>query len=344
LIERYNSSGKEAYMAQVCIRGVGCYAPEARLTNAELVARLGVTDDYIVKLTGVRERRRAAPDEATSDMAVRAAQAALDDAGLTPEAIDGVLVATASADHVTPSTANLVQRRLGLRAVPTYDLNAGCTGGLYALITASSLIQAGVCQTLLVIGAEIVSRMVDLDDVETALVFGDGAGALVVQAGPEVSGDLRLLSHLWGSDGAKSDLIMVPAGGSRSPSSHQTVEQKEHFLRMNGSSVFRFAVRTLPMLVQEVLAKAGRSLADLSLLIPHQANWRIIDAAARKLSLDMSKIMVNIERYGNTSAASVLLALGEARQQGRLQPDTTVVLASFGAGLTWAAVALDVVA
>lgn len=331
-------------MVEVCIRGVGCYAPPQRLTNAELTARLGVTDDYIVKLTGIRERRRAAPEQATSDMAVYAAQAALDDADLRPEAIDAIIVATASADHVTPSTANLVQQRLGLRPVPTYDLNAGCTGGLYALITASGLIQAGMCQTVLVVGAEIVSRMVNLDDVETALVFGDGAGALVVQAGTGTAGDLRLLAHVWGSDGAKSDLIMVPAGGSRSPSSHETVATGGHFLQMNGSSVFRFAVRTLPMLVQEVLEKAGRSLADLGLLIPHQANWRIIEAAARKLPLDMAKIMVNIDRYGNTSAASVLLALGEAREHARFHPGDTIVLASFGAGLTWAAVALDVVA
>ena len=331
-------------MSQVYIRGVGCYLPEARLTNQELVSRLGVTDDYIVKLTGVRERRRAAAEQATSDMAVLAAQAALDDAGIAPETIDGVLVATATADHVTPSAANLVQRRLGLRPVPAYDLNAGCTGSLYALITASGLIQAGVCRTLLVIGAELVSRMVDLDDPETALVFGDGAGALVVQAGPGQRGDLRLLSHLWGSDGTKAEMIMVPAGGSRYPASHETVEKGEHFLRMHGSSVFRFAVRLLPTLVQDVLAQAGRSLADLTLLIPHQANWRIIEAAARKLPLEPDNIMVNIDRYGNTSAASVLLALGEARQQGRLQPGDTVVLASFGAGLTWAAVALEVTA
>lgn len=331
-------------MTDVCIRGVGCYAPAQRLTNAELTARLGVTDDYIVKLTGVRERRRAAPEEATSDMALHAAQAALDDAGLGPEAIDGVLVATATADHVTPSTANLVQQRLGLRPVPTYDLNAGCTGGLYALITASGLLQAGMCQTLLVIGAELTSRMVNLDDVETALVFGDGAGALVVQAGPGTAGDLRFLAHVWGSDGGKADLIRVPAGGSRTPSSHATIDAQGHFLQMNGSSVFRFAVRTLPALVQEVLDKAGRTLEDLALLIPHQANWRIIEAAARKLPLPLDKIMVNIDRYGNTSAASVLLALGEARAQGRYQGGDTVVLASFGAGLTWAAVALDVVA
>ena len=331
-------------MSQVCIRGVGCYLPEARLTNQALATRLGVTDDYIVKLTGVRERRRAAPEEATSDMAVLAAQAALEDAGLTPEAIDGVLVATATSDHVTPATANLVQRRLGLRPVPTYDLNAGCTGALYALITATSLIRASMGHTMLVIGADIVSRLVDLDDSETALVFGDGAGALVLQAGAGQGGDLRLLSHLWGSDGTKADVIRVPAGGSRYPASRETVEKCQHFLHMNGSSVFRFAVRTLPMLVQDVLAQAGRTLADLQLLIPHQANWRIIEAAARKLPFDLNKIVVNIDRYGNTSAASVLLALGEARQQGRLQPGATAVLASFGAGLTWAAVALEVVA
>jgi 3-oxoacyl-[acyl-carrier-protein] synthase-3 len=331
-------------MAQVCICGVGGYAPEERLTNQQIAAQLGVTEEYIVKLTGIHERRRAAPEQATSDMAVLAAQAALQDAGLSPEAIDVVLVATASGDYVTPSVANLVQQRLGLRLVPSYDLNAGCTGSLYALITAAGLIRAGMCRTALVIGAELVSRLVDAQDPETALVFGDGAGALVMQAGEGRTGDLRLLSHLWASDGSKAEAIMVPAGGSRRPASHDTVEQREHFLRMHGSSVFRFAVRTLPALVQDVLAQAGRSLADLRLLIPHQANWRIIEAAARKLPLALDNVLVNIQSYGNTSAASVLLALGEARQQGRLQAGDTVVLASFGAGLTWAAVALEVAA
>jgi len=165
-----------------------------------------------------------------------------------------------------------------------------------------------------------------------------------MQAGAGQRGDLRLLSHLWGSDGTKAEMIMVPAGGSRCPASRETVEKRQHFLRMNGSSVFRFAVRLLPTLVQDVLAQAGRSLDDMRLLIPHQANWRIIEAAARKLPLALDKVLVNIDRYGNTSAASVLLALGEARQQGRLQPGDTVVLASFGAGLTWAAVALEVAA
>jgi 3-oxoacyl-[acyl-carrier-protein] synthase-3 len=330
-------------MSHVCIRGVGCYTPVERLTNKAIAERLGVTDDYIVKLTGIQERRRAAHDEATSDMAVRAAQAALSDAQLSPDAIDCVIVATASGDHVTPSTANLVQQYLGLRPIPSYDLNAGCTGSLYALITATGLIRAEICHTVLVIGAELTTRMVDEQDQETALVFGDGAGALVVQGGEGQQRDLRLLAHLWASDGSKAEAIVMPAGGSRLPASHDTVERREHFLRMNGSSVFRFAVRTLPSIVQEVLARAGRSLADLRLLIPHQANWRIIEAAARKLPLGLENIMVNIDRYGNTSAASVLIALEEARQQGRLQSGDTVVIASFGAGLTWAAVALEVV-
>jgi 3-oxoacyl-[acyl-carrier-protein] synthase-3 len=330
-------------MSHVCIRGVGCYTPIERLTNKAIAERLGVTDDYIVKLTGIHERRRVAPDEATSDMAVRAAQAALSDAQTSPDAVDCVIVATASGDHLTPSTANLVQQRLGLRPVPSYDLNAGCTGSLYALITAAGLIRAEICRTVLVIGAELTTRMVDEQDQETALVFGDGAGALLVHGGEGRSRDLRLLAHLWASDGSKAEAIVMPAGGSRFPASHDTVERREHFLRMNGSSVFRFAVRTLPAMVQEVLARAGRSLADLRLLIPHQANWRIIEAAARKLSLGLENIMVNIDRYGNTSAASVLIALEEARQQGRLQAGDTVVIASFGAGLTWAAVALEVV-
>jgi 3-oxoacyl-[acyl-carrier-protein] synthase-3 len=329
-------------MSQVYLRGVGAYAPNGRRTNSELAARLGVTEDYIVKLTGIRERHLAAPEEATSDMAIHAAQAALDHAGVATDDVDALLVATASSDYVTPSTANLVQHRLGLRTVPAYDLNAGCTGSLYATITGAGLIRAGICQTVLVIGAELVTRLIDEKDVETALVFGDAAGAIVLQAGDHGEPGLRLLSHYWASDGEKSQVIMMPSGGSRQPTSHATVEQGGHYLRMNGSSVFRFAVRTLPVLVTDVLQRAGRSLDDLNLLIPHQANWRIIEAAMRKLNLPLEKVMVNIDRYGNTSSASVLVALQEAWSTGRLQPDDTVVMASFGAGLTWAAIALEV--
>jgi 3-oxoacyl-[acyl-carrier-protein] synthase-3 len=329
-------------MSQVYIRGVGGYVPAERRTNRDLATQLSVTEDYIVKLTGISERRLAAPEQATSDMALLAAKAALDDANIPPDAVDGLLVATASADHVTPSTANLVQHRLGLRSIPAYDLNAGCTGSLYALITGASLIHSGICRTVLVVGAELISRLIDSQDVETALVFGDGAGAVVLQASTNGTGGLRILSHLWASDGSKAQVIMMPAGGSRRPTNHETVDQGEHFLRMNGSSVYRFAVRTLPNLVIDVLARAGRSLDDLSLLIPHQANWRIIEAAMRKLALTPDKVAVNIDRYGNTSSASVLLALEEMWRHGRLQPGNTVVLASFGAGLTWAAVALEV--
>ena len=327
-------------MSQVYIRGIGGYVPVGRRTNHDLAIRLGVTEDYIVRLTGIHERRLAAPEQATSDMALLAAQAALDNAGLAADQVDALLVATATPDHMTPSTANLVQHRLGLRAIPAYDLNAGCTGGLYALITGIGLIRAGMCHTVLVIGAELVSRLIDVDDAETALVFGDGAGAVVLQAGTAGMRGLRVLSHLWASDGSKAQVIMLPAGGSRQPTSRETVEKGEHFLRMNGSSVYRFAVRTLPSLVTEVLQRAGRALEDLSLLIPHQANWRIIEAAMRKLDLPLEKVMVNIERYGNTSSASVLLALDEVWHQERIHPGDTVVLASFGAGLTWAAVAL----
>jgi 3-oxoacyl-[acyl-carrier-protein] synthase-3 len=332
-------------MSQVCIRGVGGYVPPGRRTNRDLATQFGVTEEQIVKLTGICERRLATPEEATSDLALLAAQAALDNASVVAEEIDCLIVATASADYVTPAAANLVQHRLGLRPVPAYDLNAGCTGSLYAMITGAGLIGAGICRTVLVIGAELVSRLRDDQDMETTLVFGDGAGAVVLQAADtEQCGRLRLLSHVWASDGEKALVIQVPAGGSRRPASHETVEKREHFLRMQGGSVFRFAVRTLPALVTEVLARAGRCLDDLALLIPHQANRRIIDAAAERLSLAPEKILVNIDRYGNTSAASVLLALEEAYQHGRLHPGDTVVLASFGAGLTWAAVALEVVA
>jgi 3-oxoacyl-[acyl-carrier-protein] synthase-3 len=340
----WDYNDKEALMSQVYMRGVGGYVPAGRLANRELAARFAVTEESIVKLTGIRERSVAAPEQATSDMALLAAQAALTDAGVAAEEVDCLLVATASADHVTPAAANLLQHRLGLRPVPAYDLNAGCTGSLYALITGSGLLRAGLCRTVLVVGAELVSRLIDPRDMETALVFGDGAGAVVLQTCADQPAGLRLLSHIWASDGSRAQTIQMPAGGSRRPTSQETVEKREHFLRMQGSSVFRFAVRTLPTLVTDVLAQTGRSLADLALLIPHQANRRIIEAAAEKLALPLEKILVNIDRYGNTSAASVLLALEEAYHTGRLHPGDIVVLASFGAGLTWAAVALEVLA
>ncbi|MDH3600848.1 MAG: ketoacyl-ACP synthase III [Candidatus Tectomicrobia bacterium] len=330
-------------MTQVCISGVGAYAPSERRTNQDLVAQLGVTEDHIVKLTGIRERRVAGPEEATSDMAFQAAQAALQNAGVEPGDVDGLLVATATADYITPSVANLLQHRLGLRPVPAYDINAGCTGSLYALITGAGLIQAGLFRTVLVVGAELVTRIVDAQDADTALVFGDAAGAVVLQHDEGQAKGMRLLSHIWASDGSKADVIQVPAGGSRAPASHETVDKRQHFIRMNGGSVYRFAVRTLPALVTEVLQQAGRSLDDLTLLVPHQANWRIIEAAMRKLSLARDRVMVNIEAYGNTSSASVLLALHEVCRDRRLQPGDTCVLASFGAGLTWAAVALEMV-
>jgi 3-oxoacyl-[acyl-carrier-protein] synthase-3 len=276
-------------------------------------------------------------------MALQAAQAALQNAGLAPGDVDGLLVATATADYQTPAVANLLQHRLGLRPVPAYDLNAGCTGSLYALITGAGLIRAGLFRTVLVVGAELVTRIVDMQDTDTALVFGDAAGAVVLQRDTGHTKGMRLLSHTWASDGSKAEVIQVPAGGSRTPASHITVENRQHFIQMNGGSVYRFAVRTLPQLVTDVLQQAGRSLDDLKLLIPHQANWRIIEAAMRKLSLARDRVMVNIERYGNTSSASVLLALHEACRERRLQPGDTCVLASFGAGLTWAAVALEMV-
>ena len=341
LIMRARPGREEPSMTPVCISGVGAYAPPERRTNQQLAASLGVTEDHIVKLTGIRERRLAPSHEATSDMALKASQTALQQAGLAPEEIDGVLVATATADYQTPSVANLLQHQLGMRQVPAYDINAGCTGSLYALITGAGLIQAGLFRNVLVVGAELTSRIVDAADTETALVFGDAAGAVVLQRRETPGAGLRLLSHTWASDGSKADFICLPAGGSREPASHATVDNRQHFLRMNGGRVYRFAVRTIPVLVKEVLERAGRSLEDLKLLIPHQANWRIIESAMQKLNLPRERVAVNIDQYGNTSSASVLLALSEVCQDGRLQAGDILVMASFGAGLTWAAVAME---
>ncbi len=230
-----------------------------------------------------------------------------------------------------------------MRQVPAYDLNAGCTGSLYALITGAGLIQAGLFRKVLVIGAELTSRIVDKTDSETAFVFGDAAGAVVLENSEGQDAGFRLLSHTWASDGSKADVIKLPAGGSREPASHETVDKRQHFLTMNGGSVYRFAVRTLPKLVQEVLDRADRSIDDLKMLIPHQANWRIIESAMNKLKLPRDRVAVNIDQYGNTSSASVLLALSEVCKAGRLQTGDTLVMAAFGAGLTWAAVALEMV-
>jgi 3-oxoacyl-[acyl-carrier-protein] synthase-3 len=295
------------------------------------------SDDWIRTRTGIRERHVVDTAETTADMAVQAGRRALEVARLRPAEIDLIIVATVTPDYAFPATACLVQDALGASRAAAFDLSAGCSGFVYGLGMAASSIAAGTFQSALVIGAETLSRITDWSDRGTCVLFGDGAGAVVLQAGENPGG---VLATILGSDGSGGDLLKLPAGGSRHPASHRTVAEGMHFLRMKGREVFRFAVKMMPRATREVLEGAGLDLTSLDLLIPHQANQRIIEAAARALDLPPEKVYTNLAWYGNTSGASIPIALAEAADAGRIRPDDLVVCVGFGAGLTWGAAAL----
>jgi len=325
-------------MTRAHIVGWGQYVPERVMTNEELTHMVDTSNEWISTRTGIAERRIAGDEETTASMSIQAARKALEVAALNPTQLDMIIVATATPDHFFPATACLVQDALGATHAAAFDLEAGCTGFAYGLGMASDLIAAGSYQNILVIGAETLSRIVDWEDRSTCVLFGDGAGAVVLQAN---GADGGVLSNVLGADGSGGGLLYLPAGGSREPASHQTVEEGLHYLRMKGREVFRFAVRIMPHATRLVLERAGLSLDDLNLLIPHQANQRIIDASAKMLELPPEALFSNVEQYGNTSAASIPIALCEAVEQGRVQRDDVVVFVGFGAGLTWAAVAIQ---
>jgi 3-oxoacyl-[acyl-carrier-protein] synthase-3 len=317
------------------------YVPEHVLTNDDLSKMVDTSDEWITTRTGVSERRIAEDGETTSSMAIQAAWAALKAADLRPAQLDLIVVATATPDYVFPATACLVQDALGARNAAAFDLSAGCTGFVYALGVAADMIAAndnrGGHPTALVIGAETLSRITDWTDRSSCVLFGDGAGAVVLQVDESEGG---ILSTVLGADGSGSDLLYLPAGGSAEPSSHRTVSERLHYLRMRGREVFRFAVRAMPDATQQALERAALTTADVNLLIPHQANRRILEAAAKALDLPAEMIYSNLERYGNTSAASIPIALCEAVEEGLIQRDDVVVCVGFGAGLTWGATAL----
>jgi 3-oxoacyl-[acyl-carrier-protein] synthase-3 len=315
----------------VSITGLGCYVPERVLTNDELAKLVETSDEWIQTRTGIRERRIAAPDEATSDLSYLAAVAALADAGVEGSEIDLVIVATITADMLFPSTAAILAGRLGAGSAAAYDLSAGCTGFVYALTQGFGAITAGLARRVLVVGADTLSRVVDWDDRATCVLFGDGAGAVVLE---EVA---RGGFHAFelGADGAGGMELFMPAGGSRRPASAETVAAREHYVKMNGREVYKFATRVLPSSAHAVLEVMGRSIGDIDLYVPHQANLRIIEHAAKKLGVEKERVFVNVDRYGNTSSASIPLALCEARDEGRLVDGTLVLMTGMGAGLTW---------
>ena len=314
--------------------GWGKYVPRRVLTNDELAQMVDTTDEWIRTRTGIVERHIASRDESTSSMAIEAAYQALEMAGLRPIDLDLVIVATITPDHIFPATACLVQDALGARSAAAFDLSAGCAGFVYGLSVGADLIAKGAYKNVLVIGAETLSRIVDWEDRNTCVLFGDGAGAVILQGNDAEGG---VLSSVLRADGSGGDLLHMPAGGSKHPPSLDTLAGGLHTLQMRGREVFRFAVRAIPDVTRDVLAQAGLSLSNIKLIIPHQANQRIIDASARALDLPPDIMYSNLERYGNTSAASIPIALCEAVEEGRLQRDDVVVLVGFGAGLTWAA-------
>jgi len=315
------------------VTGWGMAVPERVLTNAELARTVDTNDEWIVSHTGIRERRIAGR-ETTASLSIDAARAALECADLSPRQIDLIIVATSTPEYIMPATACLVQDALGATNAGAFDLSAACSGFVYALAMAANGIRSGANKNVLVIGAETMSRVTNWNDRGTCILFGDGAGAFVVQAS-EVPGGV--LSTLLRSDGSGSDALTIPAGGSRHPTTFDTVRDNKHFIEMDGKEVYRFATRVMASATREVVQDAGLTMDDIALIVPHQANKRIIDSAARGLNLPEDRFVVNMDRYGNTSAASIPMAVCEAVAAGRVRPNDHLVLIGFGAGLTWAA-------
>jgi 3-oxoacyl-[acyl-carrier-protein] synthase-3 len=319
------------------IAGLGRYVPRRVLTNADLERMVDTTDEWITVRTGIKERRVAAPEEATSDLALEAAREALKRAGLEASDLDLILVGTASPDMIFPATACLVQERLGAKRAGAVDISAACSSFVYALSMAHAHVVSGLAERVLVVGADTLSRITNWKDRATCVLFGDSAGAAVVVPS---DGERGLLSFWLGADGGGSSLLSLPAGGSRLPASYETVERAQHFIHMNGPEVFKFASRIIPRAIEEACQRAGLSVDEVDVFIPHQANVRIIQAAAERLGQPLEKFYVNVHKYGNTSSASVPVALYEAVDEGRVRPGDVVVLVAFGGGLTWASCAL----
>ena len=316
------------------IIGWGKYAPEKVLTNQDLEKMVDTSDEWIVTRTGIRERRIAAPEETTATMSVEAARAALDKAQLRPTDLDLIIVATSSPDHFLPPVSSMIQDMLGAKGVAAFTLVAGCTGFVYALATAHQFIANGTYENVLVIGAELISRFVDWEDRSTCVLFGDGAGAVVLTASEMPGG---VLSFALGSDGSLADALIVPASGSKEPFSQKALNERTHYIKMDGRRVLRFAIRIMSKAAVEAVKASGLSLSDIDLLIPHQANLRIIELTRRHLGLPEDKVFINVDRYGNTSAASIPIALCEAIEEGWVNEGDNLVMVGFGGGLTWAA-------
>ena len=315
----------------ISITGLGCRVPERVITNDELATMMDTNDEWIRERTGIRERRIAAPGEALSDLCLPACRDALEQAGLDASEIDLIIVATVTPDMAFPSTGAILADQLGAPNAAAYDLSAGCTGFMYAVAQGYGMLAGGLAQKALIVGGDVLSRILDWSDRPTAVLFGDGAGAVVLE---KVSGG-GFLGFELGADGSGGPQLYVPAGGSRSPATEETVAEGMHFVKMNGREVFKFATRVLVSSAEAVLAECGRSIEDVDVYVPHQANVRIIEHARQKLGIPEEKTVIDVDRYGNTSSGSIPLALADATADGRLRPGQLVLMTGMGAGLTW---------
>lgn len=322
----------------VTISGLGTALPERSVSNEELSRTLETSDEWISQRTGIRSRRIADPGVSSSDLGIVAARRALEAAALPATDVDLVVTATISPDRIMPATASRIAYAVGAGNAGACDLSAGCTGFVYALALATGMVASGMHDHVLVVGAEVISTLLDWEDRATAVLFGDAAGAAVVSP---ANGSGRVLGFDLGNDGAGWELLTVPAGGSRMPASHDTVRDRLHYLKMNGPEVFRFATRVVVDSATRVLALCGRSIEEVALVVPHQANLRIIEAATKRLGVAEERVYTNLQRYGNTSCASIPLCLSDAKADGRLAEGDLVLLMGFGAGLTWGGCLLE---
>jgi 3-oxoacyl-[acyl-carrier-protein] synthase-3 len=329
--------GNATSNGRVSITGIGANAPERVMKNDELAQIVDTSDEWIVERTGIRERRVAAPDQALSDLARPASEAALEQAGLQASALDLIVVATVTPDMLFPSTGAILADQLGAKDAAAYDLSAGCTGFVYAIAQAHGMVASGLVDHALVVGGDVLSKIVDWQDRSTCVLFGDGAGAVVLERVPEGG----FLGFELGADGSGGPQLYMPAGGSRAPATAETVAGRQHFAKMNGREVFKFATRVLVDSAEKILDECDVPVEEVDVYVPHQANVRIIDHARKKLGIPEERTVVNVDRFGNTSSGSIPLALGDAESDGRLKEGEMVLMTGMGAGLTWGSALIE---
>jgi 3-oxoacyl-[acyl-carrier-protein] synthase-3 len=323
---------------RAAITGLGVAVPEKVMTNADFERILDTSDEWITQRTGIKQRHIVSDGQSTATMATQAARNALADAGLNPKQLDLIICATITPDMTCPATACFVQKSLGIKDIPAFDLGAACSGFLYGIAVAGSFIETGAYKRILLIGADALSRFADYTDRSSCVIFGDGAGAVVLE--PTEDPNKGVLYNVMAADGSGWDFIHVPAGGSRTPASHKTVDERGHFIKMRGREVYKFAIEKMQWLLGDCMEKCNLTVDDVDLVVPHQVNIRIIRSATEKFAFPAEKVYVNIDRYGNTSAASIPLAIEDARREGMIGPGSTLLLVAFGAGLTWAGTVL----